>query len=826
MLRDRSLRNLFRDHDLFFRDGLPGLRIHDRDDCGKVSVHRAAERYTALYSRKRRDLHPHIGLRPVVPQEIQMISPALGERGGIKEFKDIPFHISHANRSVDEADDFCSDRRRAVRIEHAVHAEVPVMLPLAVIASVGITSVLMEYGVIHHLPDTSAHQIVIVIDFLPVRFRIAGTDSHRVGILTHKVRPVIQALHLSSVLTGPVHHIHARIHLAAHIVSLPLTVDRALVVDRNIRLRSQVVVHCIRIVITARLVAEGPHNYGSIGMELIALVQTLNAVHVTGLPLRIVAYGIVGGRELHDDRSVGLQIIFIHNIYTHLVSHLQKERVRRIVRCPDRINIKFLAQSHIALDLIRRQGVSVSRTRVMVIYTLELDLMTVQIEYILMDLHRLKADSLLNAGCRCLKIYIIEDRIFGTPFSHIEVFKCDRSALPICPNSLASRDPVAFKRKCHVRIGQSLRGELQAVFARSFLRHRIKIPEIGRLGDSEQNISENTVVAEHILALQIGACAPAVYHCQKLILTLFEIPGQIEFRSVVSALGVTYKGSVHIEIKAARYAQEGDDIILLIILNLDLFAVYADKIVFFARVFIPKRHLLVHAHDREYLSYLLLSRYDRRMVGELVADIHIERMIVAAELPAGRNIDRVKFHVIRIQEIGQFCRSRIEPEVPVTVQTLYFFRLIALIFERDPIRSFPGGIRNEVASAGKLIFLDCIKIAVIALIQIIFHDDLLCCHTVPLTDAFCDYRYPEYTDSALIAGCIKTMKLLYTKTGRVDTSIFLSYTKDTVFMDTVSQGIQNPMRTGFGTKHPMRAGFPLSPETNFLRKQKHFIETY
>ena len=609
------------------------------------------------------------------------------------------------------------------------------------------------------------------------------------GILTHKVRPVIQALHLSSVLTGPVHHIHARIHLAAHIVRLPLTVDRALVVDRNIRLRSQVVVHCIRIVITARLVAKGPHNYGSIGVELIALIQTLNAVHVTGLPLRIVAYGIVGGRKLHDDRSMGLQIIFIHNIYTHLVSHLQKERVRRIVRCPDRINIEFPAQSHIALDLIRRQGVSVGRTRVMVIYALELDLMTVQIEYILMDLHRLKADSLLNAGCRCLKIYIVEDRIFGAPFSHIEVFKCDRSALLICPDSLSSGYPIALEDKCHVRIGQSLGGELQAVFARIFLRHRIKIPEIGRLGDSEQNISENTVIAEHILTLQIGACAPAVYHCHELILTLFEIPGQIEFRSVVSALGVADKGSVHIEIQAAGHAQKGDNIILIIVLYLDLFAVYADKIVFFARVFISKGQLLVHAHDREYLSYLFLPGYDRRMIGELVADIHVEGMIVATELPAGRNIDRVKFHVIRVQDIGQFCRSRIEPEIPVTVQTLYFFRLIALLLERDPIRPFPGRIRNKVAPAGKLIFLDCIKIAVIALIQIIFHDDLLCCHTVPLTDAFCDYRYPEHTDYALIACRIESMKLLYTKTGRVDTSIFLSYTKDTVFKCTAPQGV-------------------------------------
>ena len=668
-----------------------------------------------------------------------MISPALGERGSIEEFEDISFHISYTDRSVNEAYDFCSDRRRAVRIEHAVHTEVPVMLPLAVVTAVGITSVLMKYGVIHHLPDTSAHQIVILINFLPVRFRIAGTDAHRVGILTHKVRPVIQALHLPSVLPGLVHHIHTRIHLTANIVSLTLAVNCALIVDRNIGLRSQEIVHCVCIVVAACLVAEGPHNNRSIGMELIALVQTLNAVHITGLPLRIVADGIVGGRQLHNYRSVGLQIIFIHNIYTQLVSQLQKKRIRRIVRCPDRINIEFLAQFHIALDLIRRKGVSVGRACVMMVHTLELDLMTVQIEYFLMDLHRLKADSLLHAGCRCLIIYIVENRIFSAPFRNIKVFKHDRSTFPVCPNSLASCDSIAFKGKCHVSIGQSLRGEFKTVFARSFFCHRIKIPKIGRLGNSEQNISENSVVAEHILALKIGACAPAVYHCHDLVLTLFEIPGQIKFRSVVSALGVADKGSVHIEIQAARYAQEGDDIVLIIVLYLDLFAVYADKIVFFARILIPKGQLLVHAHNGEYLTDLFLPGYDRRVIRELVANIHVERMIIAAELPAGRHIDRVKFHAVRVQDIRQFCRSRIEPEVPVTVQTPYLFRLIALLFERDPVRSFPGRIRNKVTPAGKLIFLDCIKITVIVLIQIIFHDRLLC---VTVCRYRCDMRSP------------------------------------------------------------------------------------
>ena len=137
--------------------------------------------------------------------------------------------MRHADRPVNKPDNLGAGRGLPVRIEHTVNAEIAVMLPLAVVPSVGIGSVRMENRMVHHFPDTAAHQIIIVIDFLPVCFGIAGTHTHGVGIFTEEIRPVVEALLFSAVLADPVHLLHRWVHLAAYIIRLPFAVDSALV---------------------------------------------------------------------------------------------------------------------------------------------------------------------------------------------------------------------------------------------------------------------------------------------------------------------------------------------------------------------------------------------------------------------------------------------------------------------------------------------------------------------------------------------------------------------------------------------------------------------
>ena len=88
----------------------------------------------------------------------------------------------------------------------------------------------MEHRVIYHLPHAAAHQVVILIDLLPVGLGVAGADAHGVGVLAQEVGPVVQLLLLAAVLAHLVHLLHRGVHLRAHVVGHALAVHGALVV--------------------------------------------------------------------------------------------------------------------------------------------------------------------------------------------------------------------------------------------------------------------------------------------------------------------------------------------------------------------------------------------------------------------------------------------------------------------------------------------------------------------------------------------------------------------------------------------------------------------
>ena len=91
-----------------------------------------------------------------------------------------------------------------------------------------------------------------------------------------------------------------------------------------------------------------------------------------------------------------LQIILIHDINSMFIRQLQKQRIRRIMGGADGINIVLLAQQHILLDLLRRHGIAIFRTGIMVIDAMEFDLPSVDKKNISLDLHRSKTDPLLD----------------------------------------------------------------------------------------------------------------------------------------------------------------------------------------------------------------------------------------------------------------------------------------------------------------------------------------------------------------------------------------------------------------------------------------------
>ena len=169
-------------------------------------------------------------------------------------------------------------------------------------------------------------------------------------------------------------------------------------------------------------------------------------------------------------------------------------------------------------------------------------------------------------------------------------------------------------------------------------------------------------------------------HDDDLVRSLCEPARQVELGRVVRAFGIADELAVHIQVHAARDAEERNDIILIRVFDLKVPAVDAYKVVLLSRVLVAEPGLLVKSDPGKDPSGLLELRDDRRLERELVADIGVERLVVAAELPARRNIDLVESGLLRVKDFGHLSRDRIEFKIPLAVQAHHFGRRVALFF--------------------------------------------------------------------------------------------------------------------------------------------------
>ena len=158
-----------------------------------------------------------------------------------------------------------------------------------------------------------------------------------------------------------------------------------------------------------------------------------------------------------------------------------------------------------------------------------------------------------------------------------------------------------------------------------------------------------------------------MYHNHQLVLPRCHVGGNVKLRRVVGALGISHKGAVHIQVHTAGYAEERDDILPGRILYRHQFAVYAHKVVLVLGLCPAGSHAALRAHQGKDFAHLLFHGNLRRIVGELVPQIHIEGAVVSPELPAGRHIDGVPVYRVRVQHIGQIRRIVIELEIPIAV---------------------------------------------------------------------------------------------------------------------------------------------------------------
>ena len=142
------------------------------------------------------------------------------------------------------------------------------------------------------------------------------------GVLAHEVGPVIEGFLLPAVLAHIVDHLHAGVHLAAHVIGDFLAMDGALVMDRQWRMGFQILIHGIGVGIASSLVAKTPHDDGSVSVDLVPLIEPGDPIHIVSFPLGIMADGVVGRGDLVGPGSVGLQIVFVHDVETVFICQL------------------------------------------------------------------------------------------------------------------------------------------------------------------------------------------------------------------------------------------------------------------------------------------------------------------------------------------------------------------------------------------------------------------------------------------------------------------------------------------------------------------------
>ena len=182
--------------------------------------------------------------------------------------------------------------------------------------------------------------------------------------------------------------------------------------------------------------------------------------------------------------------------------------------------------------------------------------------------------------------------------------------------------------------------------------------------------------------------------------------------------------TVQVDVSAACDAEEGYNVAAvrsIRTIGLEECPVYADEIVLFARILPARTHAVVGAVQAEDLADFVEFRDLRRIVRELVSQIDVERFVVAAELPARRNVDLIKCKVVRVEYVRQVRRFRIENEIPVTVQADDLRRFIPLVAPLHFVCGLPVRIRNKIAPRSQLIVFEYLKIAVIRLVDPVSH---------------------------------------------------------------------------------------------------------
>ena len=183
------------------------------------------------------------------------------------------------------------------------------------------------------LPHTAANHLGIFIEELVIIVNISGTVTHGVGVFTEEYGH-IDLIGFHKLLQRIQINIHSGINIC--IMDLTLFGGILAVNQAGTVTISCPVYHFYMIKSVTTFVASGPHNYA--GTVLKGLHHPLHTLQKLLTPLRINAWPVIGVYikllgcvGIASGKGVGLKIRFANHIEAHLVTHLDKRRMGRIV---------------------------------------------------------------------------------------------------------------------------------------------------------------------------------------------------------------------------------------------------------------------------------------------------------------------------------------------------------------------------------------------------------------------------------------------------------------------------------------------------------------
>ena len=496
----------------------------------------------------------------------------------------------------------------------------------------------------------------------------------------------------------------------------------------------EVVIGGIGVAAASALVAKAPHDYRG-SQDLVSLIMVHGAAEVAGFPLRIVREPVVRGRKLAHKHPVGLDVHLVHYVDSHLCRELKQQRIRGIVRCPYGIDIELLADPEIPLDLFGCHAVAVPGVGIVVIDALELDLVAVEGVEIALHFYGLETDSLMDAAVGAFDVEVIEHGFFCAPALHLEILESDLG-LPFhgcCLQRLLQRIAVmvcALDGEGHLHTVRDEGRNIRRIGLTHASGLEIDVPDVVCVGDSQKHIAEDAVVAEHVLTLQVCAVAPAAHHADQFVASLLHEIGNVELGCVVGLFGEASELSVHMHLYAAADAEERENVAFVVVRSPRKLRCpgcprvpryLEERPVQPHMVHLVCRSLFEAVKHAEIVLHRLKRGYDRRLVCKRIAHVQVHGMRIAAVLPDGRHIDFAEIDGIGIEFKRKVLGVVVVSEVPITVEALHQRRAVSLFQKPDSFKRRTGWIRNEIAAARKPVHVYCVEIAVVSVLQSVFH---------------------------------------------------------------------------------------------------------